>query len=146
MYTLALALHTTQDKGAHGEGAPGTGHDPRKFFPPPNHLAKTGWVYWLQGKGKDPDMGFGSCDNIDENPRGLQTALGATHNTLRQFMEGIGVTLGDEGENSEEDLQKAGRLIGWTKPGWLSKMGTGMSRTFGGKGIIKNKRGMEQFG
>jgi chemotaxis protein histidine kinase CheA len=36
MYTLALALHTAQDIGAHGHGAPGTGHDPRRFFPPPN--------------------------------------------------------------------------------------------------------------
>ena len=91
MYTLSLALHTTQDKGAHGEGAPGTGHDPRKFFPPPNHYAKTGWVYWQKGKGKYPNLEFSSCDNIDQNPRGLQIAQGATHNTLRQFVEGIGV-------------------------------------------------------
>jgi hypothetical protein len=145
MYTLALALHTTEDKGAHGEGAPGTGHDPRKFFPPPNRHAKTGWVYWQKGKGKDPDMGFSSCDNIDQNPRGLQIAIGAAHNTLRQFVEGIGVSIGDQGEQSEEELQKAGRLISWTKPGIFSKAKRGLGRTFGGTGIIKNMKGMEQF-
>jgi hypothetical protein len=146
MYTLALALHTTQDKGAHGEGAPGTGHDPRKFFPPPNHYAKTGWVYWQKGKGKDPDMEFSSCDNIDQNPRGLQVAQGATHNTLRQFVEGIGVSIGDEGEQTEDELAKAGRLISWTRPGWLSRTKREVGRWLGGTGVIKNMRGMEQFG
>ncbi len=146
MYTLALALHTTQDKGAHGEGAPGTGHDPRKFFPPPNHYAKTGWVYWEKGKGKYPNLEFSSCDNIDQNPRGLQIAEGATHNTLRQFVEGIGVHIGDMGEQSEDDLAKAGRLISWTRPGWLSRTKREVGRWFGGTGVIKNMRGMEQLG
>ncbi len=146
LYTLALALHTTQDKGAHGEGAPGTGHDPRKFFPPPNQHAKTGWVYWQKGKGKFPDLEFSSCDNIDQNPRGLQIAIGATHNTLRQFVEGIGVTIGDQGEQSEEELQAAGRLISWTKPGIFSRAKREVGRWLGGTGVIKNMRGMEQFG
>jgi hypothetical protein len=146
MYTLALALHTTQDKGAHGEGAPGTGHDPRKFFPPPNALAKTGWVYWQKGMGKDPNMEFSSCDNVDQNPRGLQIAQGATHNTLRQFVQGIGVEIGDMGEQTEDDLAKAGRLISWTRPGWLSRTKREIGRWLGGTGVIKNMRGMEQFG
>jgi hypothetical protein len=146
MYTLSLALHTTQDKGAHGEGAPGTGHDPRKFFPPPNALAKTGWVYWQKGMGKDPDMKFSSCDNIDQNPRGLQIAEGATHNTLRQFVEGIGVSIGDEGEQSEDELAKASKLISWTKPWWLSRVGREAGRWLGGTNVIKNMRGMGQFG
>ena len=146
LYTLALALHTTQDKGAHGEGAPGTGHDPRKFFPPPNKFAKTGWVYWQRGKGKYPDLEFSSCDNIDRNPKGLQIAEGATHNTLRQFVEGIGVSIGDQGEQTEEELRKAGKLISWTKPGWFSRTMREVGRWTGGTGVIKNKRGMEQFG
>jgi hypothetical protein len=146
MYVLALALHTTQDKGAHGEGAPGTGHDPRKFYPPPNHYAKTGWVYWQKGKGKDPDMEFSSCDNIGQNPRGLEIAEGATHNMLRQFVEGIGVSIGDEGEQTEDELAKAGRLISWTRPGWLSRANREVGRWLGSTGVIKNMRGMGQFG
>jgi hypothetical protein len=146
LYTLSLALHTAQDKGAHGEGQPGKGHDPRKYFEPPNDLAKTSWVYWQFGKGKHPDMEFWWCDNMDKNAPGLPIALGASHVMLAQFVQGIGVHTGDMGEQSEDDLAKAGRLISWTRPGWLSRLKRETGRWLGGAGVIKNMRGMEQFG
>ena len=126
MYTLALALHTAQDIGAHGHGAPGTGHDPRRFFPPPNEYANKGWVYYEEGAGKHgKDMNFSFCDNIGDNPDGLVIAIDETHKLLADFRDRV------QGEGG-------GIKNGWSKPGWLKDKIRGTGRFLRGRGIIKH--------
>ena len=126
MYTLSLALHTAQDIGAHGHGAPGTGHDPRRFFPPPNEYANKGWVYYEEGAGKHgKDMNFSFCDNIGDNPDGLVIAIDETHKLLADFRDRV------QGEGD-------GIKNGWSKPSWIKDKLRGTARFLGGRGIIKH--------
>jgi Domain of unknown function (DUF4157) len=127
MYTLSLALHTAQDIGAHGHGQPGTGHDPRRFTPPPNEYTNKGWVYYDTGMGKHGEnMPFGFCDNIGDNPDGLAIAIEETHKLLTDFRDRV------QGEGG-------GIKQGWSKPGFMKDLIRGAGRLFGGRGIIKHK-------
>jgi len=126
MYTLALALHTAQDIGAHGHGQPGTGHDPRRFFPPPNEYATKRWVYTDMGKGKyGENMPFGFCDNISDNPEGLTIAIEETHKLLADFRDRV-------------QGQGGGIKEAWKDPNWLKRQIRGAGRFIGGRGIIKH--------
>ncbi|MBN1139919.1 MAG: DUF4157 domain-containing protein, partial [Anaerolineae bacterium] len=127
LYTLSLALHTAQDIGAHGHGQPGTGHDPRRFFPPPNEYATKRWVYYDMGAGKyGENMNFSFCDNMGDNPEGLAIAIEETHKLLADFRDRV------QGEGG-------GIKQGWTKPGFIKGLIRGAGRLFGGRGIIKHK-------
>jgi hypothetical protein len=127
MYTLALALHTAQDIGAHGHGQPGTGHDPRRFTRPPNEYTNKGWVYYEKGAGKyGEDMNFSFCDNVNDNPDGLVTAIEETHKLLADFRDRV------QGEGG-------GIKQGFSKPGWIKRQIRGAGRFFFGRGIIKHK-------
>ena len=123
LYTLALALHTAQDVGAHEHGRVGTGHDPRKFFPPPNEFATTGWVYHEKGEGKFPNIKFWWCDNKEKNPDGWLVGKFETKWLLDRFNQAVG------GHISET----------WKNPNWLKRQIRGAGRFFGGRGIIKHK-------
>ena len=126
MYTLSLALHTAQDIGAHGHGQPGTGHDPRRFTPPPNEYTNKGWVYYDTGMGKHGEnMPFGFCDNIGDNPDGLTIAIDETHKLLADFRDRV------QGEGG-------GIKEGWSKPSWIKDKLRGTGRFLGGRGIIKH--------
>ena len=130
MNTLALALHNAQDIGAHGFGRPGTGHDPRRFFPPPNEHAKMKWVYEMYGAGapNNKDMGtypkafFSWCDNKEKNPHGWLIGKKETWDVLTDFNTRVG----------------GGIRWGWKKPGLLGRAGRAAGRFFGGKDIIKH--------
>jgi hypothetical protein len=50
---LAYALHAAEDRGSHGEGNPGTGHDPRCGIPPQD--APGGTNEWYIDKNWNPD-------------------------------------------------------------------------------------------
>jgi hypothetical protein len=127
MYTLSLALHTAQDIGAHGHGQPGTGHDPRRFTPPPNEYTNKGWVYYDTGMGKHGEnMPFGFCDNINDNPEGLAIAIEETHKLLADFRDRV------QGEGG-------GIKEGYRKPGWIKNKLRGAGRFLFGRGIIKHK-------
>jgi Domain of unknown function (DUF4157) len=127
LFTLALALHVAQDIGAHGYGRPGAGHDPRLFFPPPNQLAKTKWIYQMYGAGAHPEMGrypdcfFPWCDNKDKNKHGWMIGKKQTWDILVRFHRAIGGGIGQ----------------GWKDPGWVKRNIRGMGRFLGARGIIK---------
>jgi len=127
LFTLALALHVAQDIGAHGYGRPGAGHDPRRFFPPPNDLAKTKWIYQMYGAGANPEMGqypdcfFPWCDNKDKNKHGWMIGKKQTWDTLVRFHQAVG----------------GGISQAWTDPGWIKRNVRGMGRFLGARGIIK---------
>ncbi len=126
LYTLALALHNAQDIGAHGHGQPGTGHDPRRFTKPPNEYTNKGWVYYETGAGKHgEDMNFSFCDNISDNPEGLEIAIKETHKLLADFRARV------QGEGG-------GIKQGFVKPSWIKRQIRGLGRWFGGRGVIKH--------
>ena len=58
---LGLALHTAEDRGAHGDGEPGTGHDPRRSIEPPPEAQKA-HIY------EGPDWDGTDCDKKAKNP------------------------------------------------------------------------------
>ena len=129
LFTLALALHSAQDIGAHGHGAPGTGHDPRRFFPPPNEYAKTRWIYEQYGAGAHPEMGtypncfFAWCDNKDKNRWGWLRGKSETRKLLTNFEKEVPGPIHE----------------GWTDPGWIKRNVRGLGRFLGGRGIIKHR-------
>ncbi len=140
MFSLALALHTAQDRGAHNDGVEGGGHDPRRVIPPPNEYAKKGWIFFQSNKGwkKDGDVvtweGW-KTDNKGENKPGWELALTETAQVLTLFALGIGV--GGGKETSEEEMRAGAGLANFKKPGLLSRMGRSISHFLGGKEIIK---------
>jgi hypothetical protein len=123
---LGLALHATQDRGAHGDGKPGTGHDPRLCTPPPNEYARTD-IY-------DPENDGANCDRRGQNAEGWDFAVGLTQEVLANFAYGIG--LSGKKELTEEDLEAGAKLKAFEQPNKLKRFArkTGI---FFGKDIIK---------
>jgi hypothetical protein len=125
MFSLSLALHTAQDRGAHNDGVEGGGHDPRRVIPPPNQYAKKGWIFFDSNKGwkKDGDLvtweGW-KTDNKDENKRGWDLALDQTAEVLTNFALGIGIGGGKE---TTEDEMRAGRNQAYSR-GWAAASAT----------------------
>ena len=128
---LAYALHSAEDRGAHGDGRPGTGHDPRKATPPPPGATVTGYY-----NASDPDDGF-DCDRKSANPGGYAFALQQAHYVLKQFVNKIGI-MTEEGEQKSmpEALRAGGGLAGFQKPGKFKRFMRGTGRVFG-KDVIR---------
>ncbi len=138
LHILSLALHTAQDRGAHGDGKPGLGHDPRRSQPPPPG-AKTGEYFFKSNPGWKPGdpvtWGFSDCDNINKNPSGFTLALAETLQVLTRFVGGLGI---DGGEKvSEQTMQAGAGLVGWKKPSWWRRAGRFAAHLFGGKDVIR---------
>ncbi len=120
---LGLALHTAEDRGAHSDGAPGTGHDPRRIMPPPPG-ATTGHLYNpnLKTDGKE-------CDREDANPDGYKVGVNQAAEVLRRFLEKIGVFAG--GELSPDAPRVGGKLSSYGRPWWGARLLRGIANFFG---------------
>jgi hypothetical protein len=79
---LGFALHTAEDIDAHKHGAPGRGHDPRRFVKPP---LKNGEKSGLFVKG----AAFGDCDDKSTNPDGYNSAVERATRLLVQFAKHV---------------------------------------------------------
>jgi hypothetical protein len=112
--TLALGLHAAEDRGAHGDGKPGTGHDPRRLIPPPQGAKKTG--YYQEGWTRT------DCDLKDKNPNGYEFGVQQAVRVLMKFAGKLGT--------GRKDLRQ------FTKPGKI-KSGWRKMRMFFGKDVIK---------
>jgi hypothetical protein len=73
---LAYALHAAEDRGSHGEGNPGMGHDPRTKVPPEE--APGGVNEWYIDKGWDPD-------DLAKNANGKEFATQLAAQVLNDF-------------------------------------------------------------
>ena len=94
---LALGLHTAEDRGAHGDGRPGEGHDPRRIIKPPPDAKKT--TYYKEGwKGTD-------CDKRSENGEGFDRCLPYARNMLTSFRDQV----------EAKELDKMKEPSGWSK-------------------------------
>lgn len=134
---LALGLHAAEDRGAHGDGMPGTGHDPRRASPPPNEYAES--TYYQQSLNiHNQPWQPKWCDNKSKNPNGYTISVEYGKQVLENFAKGIGVVGGEEEEqpSQRELLKRGGRLAGFTKPGKFKRFWrkTGM---FFGKDAIR---------
>jgi hypothetical protein len=139
IHTLSLALHLAQDRGAHGDGKPGLGHDPRRLQPPPPG-AKMGWVFydtnpgWKEG---DPVRWKGGyCDSLKTNSTGYIFSVFQTVEVLTKFVNDLGIK--GEDQVSEEEMQAGGGLSGFKKPGKMSRFGRKVANFFG-KDIIQSR-------
>ncbi len=133
---LALALHTAEDRGAHGDGKPGTGHDPRRLIPPPS-TAKMGWVFYQSNPGwkpgQPPSWQGTDCDLKDKNPAGYHLGVMEAKRLLTEFAVGLG--LGGE-QITEEMMKKGSGLASFKQPGKF-KRGVRKFGQFFGKGAIR---------
>jgi hypothetical protein len=77
---LGLAVHTAEDRGAHGDGAPGTGHDPRRSIKPPRG-AKMAHLY------EGEDWKGSDCDSKEKNPAGYAFSVGEAVKVLTEFRD-----------------------------------------------------------
>ncbi len=113
--TLGLALHSAEDRGAHGDGKPGTGHDPRRVIKPPRR-AKLTQFYDPTWKGTD-------CDLKSKNPQGYVFGVQQAKLVLTKFRSAL-----DRWERPE--------LWNFAKPGKF-KRGMRKMGLFFGRGIKK---------
>jgi hypothetical protein len=138
LHTLSLALHTAQDRGAHGDGVPGLGHDPRRLTPPPDG-AKMGWVFHRSNPGwkpgDKPTWGGFDTDKAATNPNGFKMAIKETTKVLTAFALGIG--LKPSGEVDEKAMDVGRELAGYKKPSRWRRFGRKTGHFFGGKDVIK---------
>jgi hypothetical protein len=75
---LGLALHSAQDRGAHGDGRPGEGHDPRRTVKPPEG-ARTNYY--------TPGWDGTDCDKMSKNPEGYTRAVVFAREVLTEFRD-----------------------------------------------------------
>jgi hypothetical protein len=75
---LAYALHAAEDRGSHGEGNPGTGHDPRCGIPPQD--APGGTNEWYIDKNWNPD-------DLAINAAGKELAIQYAVGVLNDFRD-----------------------------------------------------------
>ena len=94
---LGLAIHTAEDRGAHGDGAPGTGHDPRRVVKPPEG-ATTGHYY------EGPDWIGSDCDRKSKNPGGYAFSVVKAADVLTRFRTAV------KNENKLEKYKRPGKL------------------------------------
>jgi hypothetical protein len=128
LQTLAFALHSAEDRGSHGDGKPGTGHDPRKSNPPPPGARNTYYMDYKAQKGKADD-GY-DCDRKDKNPVGFNDAVVYGREVLQAFITRI---IEGDGTKKKEEEEKLGSYKG---PAWY-KRGARKVGTFFGKDIIR---------
>jgi hypothetical protein len=109
MAQLALALHAAQDRGAHGEGLPGLGHDPRRLIKTPPPEVKEN--YYTPGwQGTD-------CDKRSKNPEGWTLSIPYGARALYDFIGQLG--------------PKAGEVSTYGKPGTFKRKMRGVGMFFG---------------
>ena len=77
-------MHAAEDRGAHGDGKPGTGHDPRRSLPPP--LGATHWrLYYDNLRNGKPT----NCDKKDENKEGFDFGVKQGARVLYKFAKAL---------------------------------------------------------
>ena len=85
---LADALHGAEDRGAHGEGEPYSGHDTRLKFADEELIFK--WEQIAKEKPrKDEAHGGDWTDNVDENSGAVPKSLSLANFVLKQFQENL---------------------------------------------------------
>jgi hypothetical protein len=127
LQTLSLALHCAQDRGSHGDGRPGLGHDPRQVVPPPNKKVKMAFLFYNKNPGwKEGDpiiWDEHNCDKKEKNRHGFDIGVKQTAETITKFYEKL------------DDKERLA-LKNW-KPGkWYANFGRGLGRFLGDKGVI----------
>jgi len=115
--TLALGIHTAEDRSAHGEGKPGTGHDPRRMIPAP---AGSSVNYY------DSQWENAFCDMKDKNGPGYDQAIIYATQILQQFYESVKGTKQPEGSFVVK-MQPAS----WYYPRWMEKLVRKICLAFG---------------
>ena len=122
MAQLGLAIHAAQDRGAHGEGLPGLGHDPRRLIPnPPPGITVNYYTPGWEGS---------MCDNKGRNPGGWDLGIAYGTRILYDF-------IGQLGPN-------AGEVSTYGKPGTFKRKMRGFGILFGRN--IKIKGGYSYAG
>jgi hypothetical protein len=109
--SLGLALHVAEDRGSHGEGAEGTGHDPRRMIKPPQGAKKN--FYQAGWKGN-------MCDLRDKNEDGYKLGVKEARAVLKAFRDFV--------------LQQSGTTEGLEQfqgPGMLKYLGRRAAMFFG---------------
>ena len=144
--SLGLALHSAEDRGAHGDGRPGTGHDPRRIIKPPVGAKKT--QYYQRGwKGSD-------CDLKSKNPQGYKFSVKQAKLVLLKFKSAL-----DRWEQPElarfkkpgrfkRGLRKLGLFFGrGIKKGFKKEKGTTdtKKKSVKGQSYFSNKEGLEEL-
>jgi hypothetical protein len=80
---LGFALHVAEDIGAHGNGVPGTGHDPRRVVSPPDPKGEMARIY-------DPDWDWSWCDHKSRNTEGYKDSIRYAQMVLTEFANRLG--------------------------------------------------------
>jgi len=120
--SLGMALHVAEDRGSHGEGAEGTGHDPRRLIPPPQGAKKTG--YYQKGwKGN-------FCDMRGKNEDGYKIGVREGRAVLNDFRNFV-----IQHSGSTQGLEEA------TGPGKVKYFGRRFAGFFGRKGHAGKVKG-----
>jgi hypothetical protein len=105
--TLGLGLHTAEDRGAHGEGKPGKGHDPRRMIPAP----KGSSVNYYQ-----KDWENKNCDLKSFNEKGYDDAVKYAIEVLQQFYGSV-----QEAEEPKESFVITMKPANLFYPRWMEK-------------------------
>ncbi|MBN1177964.1 MAG: DUF4157 domain-containing protein [Anaerolineae bacterium] len=119
---IGLALHAAEDRGAHGDGRPGEGHDPRRSIRPPAgaHLTQ----YYTEGWDNT------DCDKKSKNPEGYVLGVQYGHDVLVRFRDYVAEKEkagGATGRLEQFDKSLMGAKRGWRKfktffgAGWASE-------------------------
>jgi hypothetical protein len=114
---LALAVHAAEDRGSHGDGKPGTGHDPRRVIKPPKGATKTEYY--------DPGWNAGWCDFKEHNPGGYDFGVSCGRAVLMNFRNKLARLDSEDGTNNVADLQNYG------SPGKFKRKLRGFGMGFG---------------
>jgi hypothetical protein len=119
LQSLGLGLHTAEDRGAHGDGVIGFGHDPRRLTKPPIG-ALTADAY---RKEEQPWKGE-YCDDKTKNPIGFEVGVMYAQQLLKEFL--VRTVAGRKG-------------LGGKVRGTLADMHAPLSTLFGGGAIRPGK-------
>lgn len=97
---LALAVHAAEDRGSHGDGKPGTGHDPRRVIKPPKGATKTEYY--------QPGWNAGWCDFREHNESGYNFGVSCGWGVLMNFRNKLARLDSEQGTSNIADLQNYG--------------------------------------
>lgn len=81
LHNLALALHVAEDRGSHGDGASGTGHDPRRIIKPPKYAKEKDYY--------DENWKNHYCDKKGTNSGGYGKAVEYGKDVLEKFYDRV---------------------------------------------------------
>jgi hypothetical protein len=103
---IGLALHAAEDRGAHGDGRPGEGHDPRRSIRPPEGAKIT--HYFTEGWDNT------DCDKRSKNPEGYQRGVQYGRDVLTSFRDYVAEK--QQSETLEKfDKENMGHRRRWRK-------------------------------